>query len=148
MINSSGLAGQDALVTFRAQPTAQAAQSLGAGLFLGQAQLHLAEVPGALLNRGGGNPHPRLQVHLAASQHLGHLFVGQLGHRQGGEFARSKERRPTQVAVNGQRPTPSGGNSLDERARPGGGIAPGKHPWPVGGHGLRVYLEGALGGDL
>jgi len=126
----------------------QAPEGFGAGLLLGEDQFHLAEVADALIYRGGGNLRPWSQVHFAASQHLNHVLVAQLGHRQGRELAGGEKGRPAQIAVNGQRAAPPVGNGLDQRARSGRGIAPRKHPWPVGGQGFWVNLEGAPARDL
>ena len=148
MVDGPRLAGHHALVAFRAEPTLQATSSLSPSRLFRQAQLNLAEVPKPILHRGVGHSLSRGQVHLTPSHPGLDLLLAEFSHRERKRLPRGQQRLASQVSIDGKSSSTARCDSLDQSARPGGGIASREDPRPVGRHGLWIHGQGPPGGDL
>ena len=136
-----GLARIETLQALRADAAGETAFRLSQGLFLGQAQAHLAEVVDALRNRQVSLLHARLIHYITPLQSLLNLLLAQL------DFG-LQDRLPcaqflaAQVAVNGTGGLMPGGDGLHHEGRPRHRIPAGEHPGLARGQRIRIHLDG------
>ena len=102
-------------------------------LFLCQDQLHLSKVPDPLCGRLHRNGRPRGEVHFLARHPLIDLFLGEFGHRKRDLFSRGEEIDTSQISIDGEGPSSTVGNRLDQDAGSPGCISSCEDAGPIGG---------------